>query len=100
MISVCVPATAQIVAWGFDCLGMAVDWWAHFTFEESDTLIVEGCPDEFKGSNNLVVQAFYTTCDYLHLDYPTFKLTIDTDCAFCPWLGFKFNVCCCGNLSL
>ena len=49
MISMCVPATSANCCVGFDCLGMAVDWWAHFTFEESDTLIVEGCPDEFKG---------------------------------------------------
>ena len=72
MISVCVPATSANCCVGFDCLGMVRDWWAHFTFEESDTLIVEGCPGEFKGQNNLVVQAFYTTCDYLHLGYPTF----------------------------
>lgn len=87
MISVYVPATSANCCVGFDCLGMAVDWWAHFTFEESDTLIVEGCPDEFKGRNNLVVQAFYTTCDYLHLEYPTFKLTIDTDVPFARGLG-------------
>ena len=55
MISVHVPATSANCCVGFDCLGMAVDWWAHFTFEESDELIVEGCPKEFKGSNNLVV---------------------------------------------
>ena len=87
MISVCVPATSANCCVGFDCLGMAVDWWAHFTFEKSDTLIVEGCPGEFKGQNNLVVQAFYTTCDYLHLGYPTFKLTIDTDVPFARGLG-------------
>ena len=87
MISVCVPATSANCCVGFDCLGMAVDWWAHFTFEESDTLIVEGCPGKFKGQNNLVVQAFYTTCDYLHLGYPTFKLTIDTDVPFARGLG-------------
>lgn len=87
MISVHVPATSANCCVGFDCLGMAVDWWAHFTFEESDELIVEGCPEEFKGSNNLVVQAFYTACDYLCLDYPTFKLTIDTDIPFARGLG-------------
>ena len=87
MISVHVPATSANCCVGFDCLGMAVDWWAHFTFEESDELIVEGCPEEFKGSNNLVVQAFYTACDYLRLDYPTFKLTIDTDIPFARGLG-------------
>ena len=89
MISVHVPATSANCCVGFDCLGMAVDWWAHFTFEESDELIVEGCPEEFKGSNNLVVQAFYTACDYLRLDYPTFKLTIDTDIPFARGLGFS-----------
>lgn len=87
MISVHVSATSANCCVGFDCLGMAVDWWAHFTFEESGELIVEGCPEEFKGSNNLVVQAFYTACDYLRLDYPTFKLTIDTDIPFARGLG-------------
>ena len=75
MISVHVPATSANCCVGFDCLGMAVDWWAHFTFEESDELIVEGCPDDFKGSNNLVVQAFYTTCDYLRLEYKNERFT-------------------------
>lgn len=87
MISVYVPATSANCCVGFDCLGLAVDWWAHFTFEESDTLVVEGCPDAFKGENNLVVQSFYTTCDYLHVAYPTFKLAIHTDIPFARGLG-------------
>ena len=40
MISVHVPATSANCCVGFDCLVMAVDWWAHFTFEESDEFIV------------------------------------------------------------
>lgn len=87
MIEVYVPATSANCCVGFDCLGMAVDWWAHFTFEESDTLEVDGCPDEFKGKDNLVVQALYTACDYLKVEYPTFKLTIDTDIPFARGLG-------------
>lgn len=87
MIDVFVPATSANCCVGFDCLGMAVDWWAHFSFEKNDALEIEGCPDEFKGMDNLVVQAFYKTCDYLDEDYPAFKLIIDTDIPFARGLG-------------
>ena len=49
MISVHVPATSANCCVGFDCLGMAVDWWAHFTFEESDTLMVKTRRRSMKG---------------------------------------------------
>lgn len=87
MIEVFVPATSANCCVGFDCLGMAVDWWAHFSFEQSNTLKIEGCPDEFKGKDNLVVQAFYKTCDYLKEEHPNFKLIIDTDIPFARGLG-------------
>lgn len=87
MIEVYVPATSANCCVGFDCLGMALDWWAHFTFEKSKTLEIEGCPKEYRGKDNLVVQAFYTMCDYLHVSYPNFKLTIDTDIPYARGLG-------------
>ena len=87
MIEVFVPATSANCCVGFDSLGMALDWWAHFTFEESDTLEIYGTAKEFCGPNNLVVQSFYKTCDYLGKDHPTFKLTFDTDIPFARGLG-------------
>lgn len=87
MISVHVPATSANCCVGFDSLGMAVDWFAHFHFEPSDKLIIEGCLDEFKNPDNLVCRAFYLTCDHLNLAHPTFKLTIDSDIPFSRGLG-------------
>ena len=87
MIKVMVPATSANCCVGFDALGMALDWWASFTFEKSDELVIEGCPREFRTEENLVVQSFYKTCDYLGKEYPKFKLNIDTDIPFARGLG-------------
>lgn len=87
MIDVYVPATSANCCVGFDCLGMALDWWAHFHFEKRDVLQIEGCPTKFQNEQNLVVQAFYKTCDYLKKAYPVFKLVIDSDIPFARGLG-------------
>lgn len=87
MISVYVPATSANCCVGFDTLGMAVDWWAKFSFEESDQLIITGCPKEFQNEDNLVVTSFLKTCNYLKKEMPKFSLTIDTDIPFSRGLG-------------
>lgn len=87
MFDVYVPATSANCCVGFDSLGMAVDWWSHFRFDKSDVLKISGCPEEYQGEDNLVVQAFYKTCDYLHQEYPVFSLVIDSDIPFARGLG-------------
>lgn len=87
MIQVHVPATSANCCIGFDSLGMALDWWAKFQFEKSDTLTITGCPDEYADENNLVVQAFLKTCQYLKKEIPTFHLHIDSDIPFSRGLG-------------
>ena len=87
MITVHVPATSANCCVGFDSLGMAIDWWATFRFEPSDTLKITGCPEEYADKNNLVVQAFQTTCQYLDQEMPTFHLDIDSDIPFSRGLG-------------
>ena len=56
MIKVVVPATTANCCVGFDCLGMALDWWSTFTFEPADQWLITGCPKEFSGPDNLVLQ--------------------------------------------
>ena len=87
MIKVSVPATSANCAVGFDCLGMALEWWATFSFEQSDELKVIGCPSEFQNEDNLVVQSFYHVCDFLGKKRPTFTLHIDNDVPFQRGLG-------------
>lgn len=87
MIKVMVPATSANLCVGFDSLGLAVDWWAKFTFSPSDVLKVTGCPEQFADENNLVVQSFLTTCQTLGKEMPSFHLHIDTDIPFSRGLG-------------
>lgn len=87
MIKVSVPATSANCAVGFDCLGMALDWWAHFTFNPSQHLEISGCQPEFQNGENLVVKAFYYTCDVLKKEHPTFSLDIDAEIPFQRGLG-------------
>lgn len=87
MIKVTVPATSANCCIGFDCLGMAVDMNAVFTFEESDALKITGCPEEFANEDNLVVQGFKRICDYLKKDMPPFHLHIDSPIPLSRGLG-------------
>lgn len=87
MISVQVPATSANCCIGFDCMGMALDWYATFTFEESLKLEISGCPKEYQTWDNLVVQAFCRFCDIFHFPYPSFHLHIDSKIPFSRGLG-------------
>lgn len=78
MIKVHVPATSANCCVGFDCLGMALDWWSTFVFERAHTLWISGCEPQFWTPDNQVVQAFYLTCEYLKVEKPPFHLSIDT----------------------
>ena len=100
MIQVHVPATSANCCIGFDSLGMALDWWAKFQFEKSNTLTITGCPDEYADENNLVVQAFLKTCQYLKKEIPTFHLHIDSDIPFSERIRLFFDLCSCRNFSL
>lgn len=87
MIKVCAPATSANCLVGFDCVGLAVDWWATFTFEESDHTYITGCPEEYQNEDNLVIQAFKSVADMYSLKMPTFHLHIDSDIPSTRGLG-------------
>ncbi|MCK4258249.1 MAG: homoserine kinase [Halanaerobiales bacterium] len=55
MIEVRVPGTSANVGPGFDCLGIALNLYNQFIFEEiEDGLVFEGCDQEFANENNLI----------------------------------------------
>lgn len=87
MIVVRVPATSANCCVGFDCMGMAVDWFGTFTFSSSETLTIEGCPPAYQTEDNLVVQAFDRVCQALGRPRPPFALKIDSDIPFARGLG-------------
>ena len=67
IFSVSVPATSANVGVGYDCLGLAFNLRAHFTFREADELEIDGCPSRFQNDDNLVWQAYCMACDKLAL---------------------------------
>ena len=87
IFSVSVPATSANVGVGYDCLGLAFNLRAHFTFRKADELEIDGCPSRFQNDDNLVWQAYCTACDKLG-DEPTPKhITIDSPIPFSGGLG-------------
>ena len=59
---VSVPATSANVGVGYDCLGIALDLRATFTFEESDELVIDGCLEKFRGEDNLAWTSYLEAC--------------------------------------
>ncbi len=87
-VKVTVPATSANLGPGFDCLGIALNMYASFTFELTDEGIsIEGCPNEFKNENNMVVTAFNGIYWKLGKRVPGFKLVIDSQIPLTRGLG-------------
>lgn len=89
MIRVRVPATSANMGPGFDCMGIAVNLYNYFSFEEIDSgLEFEGCEEAFMNEDNLIYRSFIYTCDKLGLDRPKgLKITIDNKIPISRGLG-------------
>lgn len=58
MIRVRVPATSANMGPGFDCLGIALTMYNHFSIEEVESgLYIDGCEDAYRNENNLIYVA-------------------------------------------
>lgn len=77
-IEVSVPATTANLGVGYDVLGMALGLRANFRFEVADKLLIEGCPAEFAGEDNLVWTSYKAEAERLGL--PARWLHIVEDC--------------------
>ena len=78
-VRVRVPATSANVGVGYDCLGLALDLMAEFCFEPADELSIDGCPERFRGEDNLAWTSYLEACRrlyqrplplHLHIDSP------------------------------
>ena len=85
--AVSVPATSANVGVGFDCLGIALDLAATFTFEVADELSIDGCPEQFRGHDNLVWTSYLECCRRLYARPQPLHITIDSPIPLSGGLG-------------
>lgn len=86
-LTVEVPATSANVGVGFDCLGLALDLMARFCFEPADELLIDGCPERFRGQDNLVWTSYLEACRRLCSRPLTPHITIDSPIPLSGGLG-------------
>ena len=65
ILTVSVPATSANIGVGYDTLGLAFNLRAKITFRESPTLIIDGCPEQFRNDDNLVWTSYIRACEKL-----------------------------------
>ncbi|WIF96135.1 homoserine kinase [Caminicella sporogenes] len=88
MIKVRVPATTANVGPGFDCLGIALNLYNNFYFEEiEEGLKIEGTDREFQNEDNLVFQSMKKTFDKIGYKYKGIKILIEDNIPISRGLG-------------
>lgn len=88
MVSVRVPATSANVGCGFDTLGIALNLYTTFTFEElGEGLEFVGFETKFCNENNLVYVSFQQALTHLHKSISGLKITIDAHVPVSRGLG-------------
>ena len=88
MVKVTVPASTANIGPGFDTLGLALNLYNEYTFEEIDKgLIIEGCPDIFDNKNNLVYKSFMITAKKLGEKVKGLKISMNTHIPVSRGLG-------------
>lgn len=88
MVKVTVPATSANIGPGFDTLGIALNLYNVYEFEELENgLIIEGCAEEYKNENNLVYKSFIKTAQILGYDIKGLKIQMETNIPVSRGLG-------------
>lgn len=82
-----VPATSANVGPGFDCLGLALNLFASFTLQVSDSLVIDGCPAQFCGHDNLVWTSYLAACKELICKPVPLHITINSPIPLSGGLG-------------
>lgn len=78
MVRIKVPATSANLGVGFDCLGLALEQYAYFDFEEAEELLISGCDPVFQTEDNLIYQAFTYTLEKIGQKSRAIHLNIDS----------------------
>lgn len=87
MVKIQVPATTANVGVGFDCLGIALNLYTYFTFEEADEFSITGCEERFQNEDNLVYTSFLKALAYLKKEVKGVSIIIDSNVPVSRGLG-------------
>lgn len=88
MIKVRVPATSANIGPGFDCLGMALNLYNSFSFEEiEEGLEIQGCESEFATEENLIYTSMKKTFHRIGYRPKGIKIVIENDIPISRGLG-------------
>lgn len=88
MIKVRIPATSANIGPGFDSLGMALNIYNTFIFEEiSEGLEIIGCDEKFNNDNNLVYTSMMKTFKKTGYDPKGVRIIMDTEIPVSRGLG-------------
>lgn len=88
MVKVTVPASTANIGPGFDALGLALNLYNEYIFEEIEKgLIIEGCPEIFKNEDNLVYKSFALTAKKLGKEVEGLKISMNTQIPVSRGLG-------------
>ncbi|MBF0709633.1 MULTISPECIES: homoserine kinase [unclassified Gemella] len=88
MVEIRVPATSANVGCGFDSLGLALNLYTYFTFEEIESgFELVGFDEKFNDENNLVYKTFLYTLDKLGKRVSGVRIEIDSNVPVSRGLG-------------
>lgn len=88
MIKVRVPATSANIGPGFDCLGLALNLYNTFGFEEiNEGLVIEGCEAEFSNKKNLIYISMKKCFEKIGYEIKGIKIIIEDDIPVSRGLG-------------
>jgi len=87
ILTVSVPATSANIGVGYDTLGLAFNLRAKISFQESSTLIIDGCPEKFRTPDNLAWVSYLQACEKLGEEPTPKHITIDSPIPLSGGLG-------------
>lgn len=88
MVKVTVPASTANIGPGFDTLGLALNLYNEYIFEEIDKgLVIEGCPEIYNNKDNLVYMSFVVTAKKLGKKVKGLKISMNTQIPISRGLG-------------
>lgn len=88
MIKVLVPGTSANLGPGFDCMGVALNIYNRFYFEEiKEGIVVEGTEKSFNDENNLIYKAMRVAFDKIGYKYTGLRIVSNNDVPVSRGLG-------------
>lgn len=88
MIEVLVPATSANLGPGFDCMGLALNLYNRFTFEETEKgIVVEGTEKNIEDEDNLIYISMKKCFEKIGYEPSGIKITSDTEVPVSRGLG-------------